>query len=85
MADVGEAGVHCHSDDHRHILDIEAADKQQSVLVKAEGIGRDILQEDVAVDICKDDVVCVPLEEGSVAAACLDTCADLVEAGVVIS
>ena len=84
VADVGEAGVLSHSYDHRHILYIEAADKEQTVLSEAEGVGRDILEEDVAVDVCEDDVVGVALEKGSVAAACLDACSYLVEAGVVI-
>ena len=84
MSDVGQAGVLSHSDDHRHIFYIESADKQQSVLMETERVCRDVLEEDVAVDIGKDDVIGVPLEEGSVAATCLDARAYLVEAGVVV-
>lgn len=63
VADIGQSGVLGHSDDHRHILYVESADKKQSVLMQAEGICRDVLEEDVTVDVGKDDVISVPLEE----------------------
>ena len=84
VADILETGVLGHSDDHRHVFYIEAADKEETFLMQTEGIGRDVLKEDVAVDVGKDDVIGVPLEEGSVAAACLDTGSYLVEACIVI-
>ena len=84
VGNVGEAGVLGHSDDHRHVFHIEAADEEQTFAVETERVGRNVLEKDVSVDVREDDIVSVPLEEGSVTAACLDSCADFVESCVVI-
>ena len=84
VADILKAGVLGHSDDHRHILHIEAADEQEAALMQTERIGRDVLEKDVAVDVRQDDVVSIPLEEGCVSAAGLDAGSYLVEARIVI-
>ena len=68
-----------------HVLYIESADKQQTSLVKGMCICAHVLKEDVSVDVRQNDIVCVPLKEGSVSAAGLDPCADAVQACVVVS
>ena len=57
-----QACMHRCADDHRHVIHIESADKEQAVLSEAVRVCRDILQEDVAVDVCKQHIICVSLE-----------------------
>ena len=57
VADVFQTGILSHSDDHRHVFHVESADKQKSALVYALRISRDVLKEDVSVDVCKQYII----------------------------
>lgn len=46
-----------HSENHRHILDIEAAYEKQTSFMQTECIGRDVLQEYVSVDVGKEHII----------------------------
>ena len=84
VVDILESGSRSRSDEHRHILHIESADKQQSVVMKACCISLHILKEYVSIYIGQEHVVGVALKERGVAAPCLDYFSYSVETCVVI-
>ena len=51
VTDVFQTGICRHGYNHRHVLYIEAADKEETALVERMRIGRDVLQQDVPVDV----------------------------------
>ena len=73
-----------HTNNHRHVLEIESAHKQQTFLVQAESVGRYVLQQNIPVDVCQQYVISVALEQGSIAAICLNQLSYTVRSGVVI-
>ena len=67
---------------HGAVLLIEPAGYQQCPGLHAAGVGGEVLEDDVAVDIGQDQVIFACLDEGGIAAEGVDAVGDAVAAGI---
>ena len=85
MAYILQTAVLRHSHYHRHIFHIESADKQKSVPVEALSICRNILQEDISVDVREKHIIGISLKQRSISTISFDDFSYTVQSGVIIS